>query len=98
MSTFSNKASGGHCGLPDARRRWFWFVVGLLLVAVFAFVCLPLLLEVFGLEQAHNLIMEEGIEAGAFFYPHVEKCREAEVYVRSARSFAPSYNPTDPAK
>lgn len=98
MKTCLRSASGGLNCPPDARSRWSWFAIGLLLMLAFAFVCLPLLLDLFGLKQAHNTIMEEEIEAGAFFYPHVEKCREAEVYVRSARSFAPAYNQANAAK
>ena len=53
--------------------RWCYFIVGSCLLYLFAFVFLPYASKGLGFESSHNKIIEEKIEAGAWYYIFVEK-------------------------
>ena len=53
--------------------RWCYFIVGSGLLYLFAFVFLTYASKGLGFENAHNKIIEEKIEAGAWYYIFVEK-------------------------
>lgn len=53
--------------------RWCYFIVGSCLLYFLAFVFLPYASKGLGFETAHNTIIEEKIEAGAWYYIFVEK-------------------------
>lgn len=53
--------------------RWCYFIVGSGLLYLFAFVFLPYASKGLGFESSHNKIIEEKIEAGAWYYIFVEK-------------------------
>lgn len=80
---------GGPKGPPGTNNKWLVFLLTVSLLMIFAFVLLPGLPGLLGLKHSHNLIIEEGIEAGAFFYPDVKKVGEAESYLRDSRDYAP---------
>ncbi len=79
---------GGPWG-PPGTNRWIVFLLWLLILVAFAFIVVPGLPGLLGIQQAHNLIIDEGIEAGAFFYPDVKKVGKAESYLRDSRDYAP---------
>jgi len=76
--------------LPVPYRKWAFFTIGTILLYSFAFGFLPFLSNFLGFRQAHDLIIEEGIEAGAFFYTGVEKIRDIENYLRDSQQYGPS--------
>jgi len=76
--------------LPGPWKKWFSLIIGVFLLYAFAFLFLPFLSGFLGFTKAHGIIIEEKIEAGAFFYTGVEKIREIETYMRSSQRFVPS--------
>ncbi|MEW6661162.1 MAG: hypothetical protein ACOY9Y_01550 [Bacillota bacterium] len=74
---------GGPKGPPGVHRRLVSLIIGALLLGYFAFGFLPFLSNFLGFRQAHDVVIEEGIEAGAFFYTGVTKIREIEPRIRS---------------
>lgn len=79
---------GGPLG-PPGTSKWLVFLLAVSLLMIFAFVLIPGLPGLLGLKHSHNLIIEEGIEAGAFYYPDVKKVGEAESYLRDSRDYGP---------
>lgn len=84
-----NSNRGGLNGQPHLLKRWTSFFVGLYLIYIFAFSFLPFMSNFLGFRQAHNLIIEEKIEAGAWFYIAVEKIRDIELEVRGTMEHTP---------
>ena len=78
--------SGGNRTLPEPYRKWIMFIIGMLLLYFFAFTFLPFLSGFLGFTEAHNIIIEENIEAGAWFYIFVEQIRDIEPRVRAKMS------------
>lgn len=76
-------------GLPPRLKKWLALLAGLLVLGFVAFVVLPVLSDVLGFREAHNLIIEENIEAGAWFYIFVEKIKDIEPAIRDTLQHTP---------
>lgn len=63
------------------------FLIGLLLLAGFAFFAIPASKNLYAVGTVVALIEDSGIEAGAFWYANVEKVSEAERYIKSLDLF-----------
>lgn len=64
--------------------RWFTFFLGLGLIALVIFVLLPELQRIPTVGTGAQIIIDSGIEAGAFYYTDVAKVPEAESFIRGA--------------
>ena len=92
MDSTGKTASGRQSSLPGLLKKWAAFILGLLALYLFAFVFLPYLSDVLpGFRQAHDVIIEEKIEAGAWFYIFVEKVGEIEPAVRDTMTYPSGY-------
>lgn len=75
--------------IPNRLCRWLALIASLLLLGLVAFVFLPWLSEALGFKEAHALIIEEKIDAGAWFYIFVEKIWSIEPAVSDGMQYAP---------
>ena len=75
--------------MPNRTRQWLALFAGLLAIGVVAFVILPALSDVLGFREAHNLIIEENIEAGAWYYIFVDKIKDIEPAFRDTMNHTP---------
>ena len=76
-------------GLPNRTGKWLAFVAGLFIIGVVAFVILPALSDILGFREVHNMIIEEKIEAGAWYYIFVDKIKDIEPAVRDTMQYSP---------
>ena len=76
-------------GLPNRTGKWLALVAGLLIIGVVAFVILPALSDFMGFREVHNMIIEEKIEAGAWYYIFVDKIKDIEPAVRDTMQYTP---------
>ena len=76
-------------GLPNRSGKWLALFAGLLVIGVVAFVILPALSDALGFREAHNLIIEENIEAGAWYYIFVDKIKDIEPAFRDTMNHTP---------
>ncbi len=76
-------------GLPNRTGKWLAFVAGLLIIGVVAFVILPAMSDALGFREAHNLIIESKIEAGAWFYIFVDQIKDIEPAVHDTMQYTP---------
>ena len=79
----------GPVSTPATGGRWISFILGLILVAGFAFGAIPLLERLPATKPFVLKMKETGIEAGAIYYTDVEKVREAEIYIRNVQNYTP---------
>lgn len=75
--------------LTTQARKWAALLCCSALVLFFSFVVLPALSTALGFGEAHALIIEEKIEAGAWFYIFVEKIWEIEPAVSNTLQYHP---------
>ena len=80
---------GLYFGMPNRTRQWLALFAGLLAIGFVAFVILPALSDALGFREAHNLIIEENIEAGAWYYIFVDKIKDIEPAVRDTMQYTP---------
>ena len=80
---------GLYFGMPNRTRQWLALFAGLLVIGVVAFVILPALSDALGFREAHNLIIEENIEAGAWYYIFVDKIKDIEPAFRDTMNHTP---------
>ena len=80
---------GLHLGLPPRTMQWVAFFAGLLTIGFVAFVVLPALSDLLGFREAHNLIIVEDIEAGAWYYIFVDKVKDVIPAVRDTMQHTP---------
>ena len=81
-----------HSGFPcltTRTRKWTALLCCSALVLFFSFVVLPALSTALGFSEAHALIIEEKIEAGAWFYIFVEKIWDIEPAVSNTLRYPP---------
>jgi hypothetical protein len=64
--------------------RWFSFFLGLGLIGLVIFGLLPELQRIPAVGPGAQIIIDSGIEAGAFYYTDVAKVPEAESFIRGA--------------
>ena len=76
-------------GLPNRTSKWLALVAGLLIIGVVAFVIMPALSDAMGFREVHNMIIEEKIEAGAWYYIFVDKIKDIEPAVRDTMQYTP---------
>lgn len=70
-------------------------ILGLVLLYFFVAVGLPFLSQLAGFSEAHQTIIDEKIEAGAWFYIFVEQMREIEPRVRHTLQYTPGMEKTE---
>ncbi|WP_028306472.1 hypothetical protein [Desulfitibacter alkalitolerans] len=70
-------------------------ILGLVLLYFFVAVGLPFLSQLAGFSEAHQVIIDEKIEAGAWFYIFVEQMREIEPRVRHTLQYTPGTDKSD---
>lgn len=75
--------------LTPPARKWLSFLAGLLLLYAFAFVFLPFMSDFLGFTEAHQIIIDEKIEAGAWFWIFVEKIGDIEPRVYNTIEYTP---------
>jgi len=80
---------------PNRLNRLSLLVLGLVLLYFFVVVGLPFLSQLSGFSEAHQVIIDENIEAGAWFYIFVEQMREIEPRVRHTLQYTPGTNKSD---
>ena len=80
---------GLYFGMPNRTRQWLALFAGLLVIGFVAFVILPALSDALGFREAHTLIIEENIEAGAWYYIFVDKVKDIEPAVRDTMRHTP---------
>ena len=76
-------------GLPNRTSKWLALVAGLLIIGVVAFVIMLALSDAMGFREVHNMIIEEKIEAGAWYYIFVDKIKDIEPAVRDTMQYTP---------
>jgi hypothetical protein len=69
---------------PGLFHRWLTFFLGLGLIALVILVLLPELQRIPTVGTGAQIIIDSGIEAGAFYYTDVAKVPEAEAFIRGA--------------
>lgn len=82
-------AAGGPVSAPASVSKWLAFILGVALVAGFAFGAIPVLERLPATKPFVEKMKETGIEAGAIYYTDVEKVREAEIYIRHVQKYNP---------
>ena len=65
-------------------RRWARFLIGLLVILLFAFVAIPGLQHLEPVREVRDAIQNRGIDATALFYTESEVSSEAEASIRNA--------------
>jgi hypothetical protein len=87
--------AGRQSGLPGPFKKWIALILCLLALYLFAFVFLPFLSNSLpGFRQAHDIIIEEKIDAGAWFYIFVEQIGEIEPVMRDTMKYPPGHMDT----
>ncbi|MEL7566724.1 MAG: hypothetical protein AAGU27_17845 [Dehalobacterium sp.] len=66
-----------------------WLILGLVLIYLFVAVGLPFLSQLIGFTEEHQVIIDEDIHAGEWFYIFVEQIREIEPRVRDTLKYTP---------
>jgi len=80
---------------PNKRLRlnkYVKLILSLILLFSFVTVGLPNLSKFVGFSKQHQLIIDEEIEAGAWFYIFVEQIREIEPRVTHSLKYSPGMN------
>ncbi|HBW35163.1 hypothetical protein [Desulfosporosinus sp. BICA1-9] len=70
-------------------------ILSLVLLYTFVTVGLPFLSQLAGFSEEHQVIIEEKIEAGAWFYIFVEQIREIEPRVSNTLQYSPGMTKVD---
>jgi hypothetical protein len=70
-------------------RKWSALVACSIALYLFAFQFLPFVSLLPGFRHAHEVITEEKVEAGAWFYVFVEKMRDIEPAMRDTLEYTP---------
>ena len=74
---------------PGTRQRWTRFLVGVLVIFLFAFGVIPCVQRLGPVREVHEAIQKSGIDATALFYSESEVSSEAEASIRNALRYAP---------
>ena len=74
---------------PGTRQRWTRFLVGVLMIFLFAFGVIPRVQRLGPVRDVHEAIQKSGIDATALFYSESEVSSEAEASIRNALRYAP---------
>lgn len=69
--------------------NWLAFLLGVVLVAGFAFGAIPALERLQATKPFVEKMKEADIETGAIYYTGVEQVGEAETYIRHAQEYNP---------
>ncbi len=78
--------------------RWIALIIGLVLLFFFITSGLPFLSQAFGFTEQHQIIIEEDIWAGEWFYIFVEQIRDIEPRVKHTMKYTPGMQNIDPAE
>ncbi len=70
-------------------------VLGLVLMYLFVAIGLPFLSQLAGFTEEHQVIIDEDIHAGEWFYIFVEQIREIEPRVRDTLKYTPGMEKVD---
>ena len=92
MTAFRHATSALDSGVSDdgaseTRIRWARFLVGLLLILLFAFGVIPGLQRLEPVREVRDAIERSGINATALIYTESEVSGEAEASIRSALKY-----------
>lgn len=75
--------------------KYLKLILSLVLLYSFVTVGLPNLSKLVGFTEQHQVIIDEKIEAGAWFYIFVEQIREIEPRVTHSLKYSPGMQPVD---
>lgn len=86
--------------LPIQRKKFkinksLLLILSLVLLYLFVTIGLPFLSQVAGFTEEHQVIIDEKIEAGAWFYIFVEQIRDIEPRVRNTLKYTPGMEKLD---
>ncbi|WP_028306474.1 hypothetical protein [Desulfitibacter alkalitolerans] len=95
MHTLSTALSKKQSNRWSKFNRLSLLILGLVLLYFFVAVGLPFLSQLVGFSEAHQVIIDEKIEAGAWFYIFVEQMREIEPRVRHTLQYTPGTDKSD---
>ena len=92
MTAFRHATSALDSGVSDdgaseTRTRWARFLVGLLLILLFAFGVIPGLQRLEPVREVRDAIERSGIDATALIYTESEVSGEAETSIRNALKY-----------
>ena len=76
-------------GFWNRTARYSLLVLGLVVLYFFVAVGLPFMSDLTGFSDAHQIIIDENIEAGAWFYIFVEQIRDIEPRVTHKLQYTP---------